>query len=100
MTVEHVVLFTRTRPGSPGDEVESRLREAARALAGIPGVLELSVGRGDAPTSRGATHALVIRFRDRAALAEFLPHPTHREVGAWLVDEFDDFDILDYDIRA
>jgi len=55
--------------------------EKLRALHGrIPGIQDLTCGANFSARSQGFTHALVVRFEDRAALEAYGPHPAHQRV--------------------
>ena len=62
-------------------EAIARVVTELRALKGqIPGILDLTCGENFCPRSQGFTHALVVRFEDRAALEAYGPHPAHQRV--------------------
>lgn len=77
--VEHIVLF-KWREGAAPEAIEAALREL-RALEGkIEGILDLFCGADFSGRSHGFTHALTVRFTDRAALDAYGPHPAHQHV--------------------
>jgi hypothetical protein len=75
--VEHVVLF-KLKPEAT--EAQKRaMVEALRGLRGqIEGIVDLSCGRNFSERGQGFEIGLVVRFRDRAALDAYIPHPAHR----------------------
>ncbi len=79
MMIEHLVLF-RWTPGASGEEI-AQVMDGLRALRSqIPGIRDLTCGENFNPRSQGFSHALVVRFEDRAALDAYGPHPAHQRV--------------------
>lgn len=80
--VVHVVLVEWTSP-DPGSEADALVDRRLRSLPGV-----LAVDRGPSVSTEGLESgfdwALVIRFADRRALADYLPHPDHQVVGRYL----------------
>lgn len=77
--IEHLVLFRWTPDASA--EAIARVMDGLSALRGqIPGIQGLTCGENFSPRSQGFTHALVVRFEDRAALEAYGPHPAHQRV--------------------
>jgi hypothetical protein len=77
--VEHVVLF-KLKPEAT-EEQKHAMVEALRGLKGqIEGIMDLTCGRNFSERSQGSEIGLVVRFRDRAALDAYIPHPIHRGV--------------------
>ena len=75
--VEHLVLF-KLKP----DATEEQKEAAIQALQGLKkqmdGIVDLTCGRNFSERSQGFEIGLLVRFRDRAALEAYLPHPAHR----------------------
>ncbi len=96
--IEHLVLFQWTPDASA--EAVARVVTELRALKGrIPGVLDLTCGENFSPRSQGFTHALVVRFEDRAALEAYGPHPAHQRVVQELISPIRaDTLALDYEV--
>ena len=77
--IEHLVLFRWADDASA--EAKDRVEEELRALlTQIPGIRDLTYGENFSTRSQGYTHALVVRFEDRAALEAYGPHPAHQRV--------------------
>jgi len=77
--VEHVVLFKLKADATP--EQKNVAIEALKGLKGqIEGIVDLTCGRNFSERSQGYEIGLVVRFRDRAALDAYIPHPAHRGV--------------------
>ena len=85
--IVHVVLVEWAE-GAPAGVSEQASRLSTEHLTGIDGVLSVSSG----PTVSGEgleggfDWMLVVRFRDRAALDAYLPHPEHLPVAGFLRD--------------
>ena len=77
--IEHLVLFQWVADAPAG--AVTRVMDELRGLpAQIPGIRELTCGANFSARSQGYTHALVVRFEDRAALEAYGPHPAHQRV--------------------
>ena len=77
--IEHVVLF-KVKAGTPAASVKAMVDGLAGLKTRVPGIVDLSVGANFTDRNNGFTHGLVVRFRDKAALEGYLPHPAHQEV--------------------
>ena len=77
--VEHIVLF-KVKQGVSVEAITGMVEGLAGLKSRVPGILDLSLGTNFSDRSKGFTHGLVVRFRDRAALDEYIPHPAHQEV--------------------
>jgi hypothetical protein len=77
--VEHVVLFKLKATATA--EAKQAAIEALRGLRDqIEGIVDLSCGLNFSERSQGHEIGLVVRFRDRATLDVYIPHPAHRGV--------------------
>jgi hypothetical protein len=77
--VEHIVLFRWSEAATP-EAIDNVLQEL-RALKGkIDGIVELTCGADFSGRAQGFTHGLYVRFKDRAALEAYGPHPAHQHV--------------------
>lgn len=77
--IEHLVLIQWKSEASP--EAITQAMDGLRALRGqISGILDLTCGANFNSRAQGYTHALVIRFEDKAALDAYNPHPAHQKV--------------------
>lgn len=77
--IEHIVLF-RWKPEATEEQVAAGM-DGLRGLKGsIPGIAALACGADFSGRAQGYTHALVIRFSDRASFDAYGPHPAHRAV--------------------
>ena len=56
-------------------------RAKLKALAGLPGVLELKVGEDMVRSARSYDTGLLVRFADRAALDAYQKNPQHVPVA-------------------
>lgn len=77
--VEHLVLL-KLKPGASEQKTQAML-EAVRGLkAKMDGIVDLTAGPNYSDRAKGFTHGVMVRFRDREALAKYLPHPIHQQV--------------------
>ncbi len=80
--IEHVVRWWLTDPDDA--EARARSREAVQKLAGVPGVMRLSIGTPTEVTWTGPDQtwdlAFVISFDSYEAVEGYLAHPVHDEV--------------------
>jgi hypothetical protein len=77
--IEHIVLF-RWIEGASQEAIESVGRELRQLRDKIPGIVDLSYGANFCDRSKGYTHGLAVRFKDRSALEAYGPHPEHQRV--------------------
>lgn len=77
--IEHIVLIRWKEAAS--QEAKDRAMTELRDLKGkIPGIVEVTSGLNFSERAKGYTHGLVFRFKDRAAVEAYLPHPEHQRV--------------------
>ena len=96
--IEHIVLL-KVRAGTPAAAVTAMVEGIASLKAQIPGIVDLSVGSNTSDRNKGFTHGLVVRFRDKAALEQYLPHPAHQEVVQQRIRPItEDLVVVDYEI--
>ena len=82
--VEHIVLF-KTRADATQEERE-RLVAGLLSLKGkIDGIEDATCGYNFSDRSQGYDVGFVVRFRDRASLEAYGPHPEHQKVVTQLV---------------
>ena len=75
--VEHMVWFKMAE--GAGEAERRQLSAGLRALpAQIPEIEHLACGDDFSGRSRGFEFGLVLRFRDRAGLEIYQPHPAHK----------------------
>ena len=94
--IEHIVLIKWTPDALP-EQIEEALTALRSLKSQIPGILDLNCGEDISGNAQGYTHALVVRFVDRAALDAYNPHPTHVHVVENFIDAIrDDIAVLDF----
>lgn len=79
--IEHMVLF-KVKPATPVVATEKMLEELKGLRTQIPAILELTCGTNTSDRSQGFTHGLLVRFRSKADLDAYIPHPEHQRVVA------------------
>lgn len=96
--IEHVVLF-KLKPGTSTGERQTAI-QALKALRGqIEGIVDLTCGENFSERSQGYHIGLVVRFRDRASLDAYLPHPAHRGAVEQHIQPIrEDVIVVDYEV--
>ncbi len=77
--IEHLVLF-QWKPEASPEQITTALNELRALKPLIPGIQDLTCGENFGSRSQGYTHALVVRFHNRAALEAYGPHSAHQRV--------------------
>ncbi|HMG37502.1 MAG TPA: Dabb family protein [Blastocatellia bacterium] len=96
--VEHILLMQWTNEATQ-QSIDNALVELRGLKDKIPGIVDLSCGADFSERAKSYTHGLVIRFKDRAALEAYFPHPEHKRVVQNFIDPIRaDTVILDYEI--
>lgn len=96
--IEHIVLFKWT-DGASQEAVDNVVAELRHLKDKIPGIVDLSCGTNFSDRAKGYTHGLVVRFKDRAALDVYGPHPEHQRVVQQFISPIRaDVLALDYEI--
>lgn len=95
--VEHVVCFKLKADATP--EQEEQLIQNLRGLReSVPNIVDLSVGRNFTPErGQGYNVGLVVRFRNRADLEAYLPHPNHLPVKNYAAQVCESLLVIDYE---
>jgi hypothetical protein len=97
--IEHVVLF-KAKPSSAPERLDAMIAAILSLKDKIPGIVHGSGGVNFSARAQGYTHGIVLRFKDRAALDAYLPHPAHQDVVAAHVRPNTEAVLaLDYEIR-
>jgi hypothetical protein len=82
--VEHLVMFK-----FKVDVADSEMEAAAAGLRAlkdkIPGVIHITAGKNFTERSQGHQMGLVVRLKDRDALATYAKHPEHVKVVETLI---------------
>ena len=77
--IEHILLF-RWNETTTQESIDYAMMELRTLQEKIPGILDVSSGKNFSDRSKGFTHAMIFRFKDRAALDSYIPHPEHQRV--------------------
>ncbi len=97
MAIEHVVVMKEKEPLSAAQEKEV-FAQFLHMVENLPGVESGSMGRNTrANNFSDHTHAVVLRFADRASLDIFYPHAEHKVLGKLFAATFKDFIVVDYE---
>lgn len=95
--ISHVVLV-RLKDSVSAPEAARFIEDARRVLGSVPGVENLRVGRGlGAKSEVDHPYALVMEFRDEAALEAYQVHPEHQRFVREILGPIqDDKRVYDY----
>lgn len=77
--IAHIVLLRWTENASQ-EAIDAAMTELRTLKDKIPGIVEVTSGTNFSERAKGFTHGLIFHFKDRAALAGYLPHPEHQRV--------------------
>ena len=96
--IEHIVLF-RWKPEATTDQIAQGMNALRGLQNSIPGIVALACGADFSGRAQGYTHALVIRFSDRAAFDFYGPSPAHQAaVNTYLRPILQD--VIDFDFEV
>ena len=96
--IEHIVLLRWTEKATQ-EAIDRAMAELRSLNEKIPGIVDLSSGANFSERSKGFTHGLVVRFKDRAALEAYLPHPEHQRVVQTFINPIrGDAIIVDFEV--
>jgi Stress responsive A/B Barrel Domain len=95
--IEHIVLI-RWKEEASAEAKDSAMMELRNLKGKIPGIVELTSGINFSERAKGYTHGLVLRFKDRAALNGYIPHPEHQRVVQTFLNPIrEDTLVVDYE---
>ncbi|HXC36108.1 MAG TPA: Dabb family protein [Candidatus Acidoferrales bacterium] len=96
--VVHIVLFRWTENASK-EAINTVMMELRDLKDKIPDIVDVTSGTNFSERSKGFTHGLTFRFKDRAALDSYFPHPEHQRVVQKLLNPIRaDTIIFDYEV--
>lgn len=96
--VEHIVLL-KLLPKATLEQKEELIRRTLLLKNVIPGILDIQQGINFSDRNRGYDIGLTVRFKDRASLENYGPHPAHQEIFTYLMEiGLEDLIIVDFDI--
>ncbi len=97
--VEHIVLL-KFSPETTDEQKEELIRRTLLLKEIIPGIVDIQQGMNFSNRSQGYEVGLTVRFKDRASLENYGPHPAHQETVSYLKDiGVEDSIIVDFDIN-
>ena len=77
--IEHILLF-RWNETATQEVIDAAIAELRGLKDKIPGIVAVSSGTNFSERSKGFTHGVIFRFKDRASLDGYIPHPEHQRV--------------------
>ncbi len=96
--VEHLVLF-KLAPETTAEQKQQMISGLKALKEQIPGIIQITAGENFSSRSQGFDLGLTVRFQDRAALEQYLPHPAHRGCVDTFITPFkQDVIVVDYEI--
>lgn len=96
--IEHILLLRWTEKATQ-EAIDRAMSELLALKEKIPGILDVSSGKNFSERSKGFTHGMVFRFKDRAALDGYFPHPEHQHaVQTFLNPIRADTLVFDYEV--
>lgn len=97
--IEHLVLLKFSQE-TKMEQKEELIRRTLRLKEIIPGIIDIQQGMNFSSRSKGYEIGLTIRFKDRAALEGYGPHPAHQEVVRYLKEiGLEDSIFVDFEIN-
>jgi hypothetical protein len=97
--VEHIVLI-KFSPKTTNEQKEELINRTLQLKNMIPGILDIQQGLNFSNRSEGYEVGLTVRFKDRASLENYGPHPAHQEIVSYLKEiGLEDSIIVDFDIK-
>ncbi|WP_404332955.1 Dabb family protein [Mesobacillus maritimus] len=96
--VEHIVLIKLAKSVSQ-EQKEELISKTCKLKDLIPGIIDLQQGINFSPRSQGYEIGLTVRFENQEALENYLPHPDHQEILAYLKEiGLEDLLVVDFTI--
>lgn len=96
--IEHIVLFRWKLSATP-EQIQQAMTALKNLKPKINGILDLSCGENFSDRSKGFTHGLVVRLKDRQTLNAYFPHPEHQVVvELYIKPILDDILSVDYEL--
>jgi hypothetical protein len=97
--VEHIVII-KFSPTTTNEQKEELISKTLYLKSVIPGIVEIQQGLNFSNRSQGYEVGLSVRFKDRASLENYGPHPAHQEIVAYLKEiGMENSIIVDFDIK-
>ena len=96
--IEHIVLI-KSLPNTTIRQKEQLIQKTLKLKEIIPGILDIQQGNNFSDRSKGYDMGLTVRFEDRKSLENYIPHPAHQEIIAYLKEiGVEDTIIVDFEI--
>lgn len=81
--IEHIVLI-KCAATTTAAQKEELIARTLRLKDTIAGIVDIQQGINFSPRSQGYDIGLTVRFENREALEQYIPHPAHQETIAYL----------------
>lgn len=97
--VEHIVLI-KCAETTTAAQKQQLIDRTLRLKETIPGIVDIQQGLNFSTRNKGYDIGLTVRFENREALQNYLPHPDHQATIAYLQQiGVEDTIIVDFDIN-
>ncbi|WP_102346296.1 Dabb family protein [Bacillus sp. Marseille-P3661] len=97
--VEHIVLIKFSQQAT-NEQKEELIHRSLLLKNIIPGIVDIQQGINFSNRNKGYEVGLTVRFKDRAALENYGPHPAHQEIVSYLREiGLEDTIVVDFDIE-
>lgn len=96
--IEHIVLI-KFSPKTTEEQKQELIKRTLALKNIIPGIVDIQQGINFSNRSQGYEVGLTVRFKDRASLENYGPHPAHQEIVSYLKGiGLEDSIIVDFEI--
>ncbi|WP_404900483.1 Dabb family protein [Priestia filamentosa] len=96
--IEHIVLI-KFSPETTIEQKEELIKKTLLLKEVIPGIIDIQQGLNFSTRSKGFDVGLTVRFKDRASLENYAPHPAHQKVVSYLKEiGVEDNIVVDFEI--
>lgn len=97
--IEHIVLI-KCAPTTTAEQKDTLIARTLQLKQQIAGILDIQQGHNFSTRNKGYDLGLTVRFESREALNNYLPHPAHQAIIAYLQQiGVEDTIIVDFDIN-
>lgn len=97
--IEHIVLI-KSSPATTDAQKQQLIDRTLVLKEKIPGIIDIQQGLNFSTRNQGYDMGLTVRFDNRDALNNYLPHPEHQAIIAYLKEiGVEDTIIVDFEIN-
>ena len=97
--IEHIVLI-KSSPTTTNEQKQELIRRTLNLKEKITGIIDIQQGFNFSTRNKGYDMGLTVRFENRQSLDNYLPHPEHQQIIAYLKEiGVEDTIIVDFEIN-